>query len=116
MLRDKLKGLRLGIRTTSDDEFYKTGDTCRYSYEWNYEYDCSTYDTENSIKLNGTCAVEVIFEDLDEMSDEEIINQLTNISCDYIGEQTILIGGYRAEYGSDENEIIIEDAEVLMIL
>ena len=50
------------------------------------------------------------------IEDEEIINQLTNISCNYIGEQTILIGGYRAEYGSDENEIIIEDAEVLMIL
>lgn len=116
MLRDKLMGLRLGIRTTTDDENYSVDDTCRYSYEWDYENDCSTYYTENPIKLNGTCAVEVILENLEEMSDEEIMEQLRKVSCNYVGEQVILIGGHYAEYGSDESEIIIEGAEVLAVI
>jgi len=116
MLRDKLMGLRLGVRITADDEQYTVGDTCRDSYEWDFENDCSTYNAENPIELDGACAVEIIFEDLEEMTDKEIMDQIKKVACNYVGEQTVLIGGYYATYGNDENEIIIEDAEVLAVM
>ena len=115
-IKNKLKGYSfLGIRTLTDDENYKVGDTCRNSYDWDYENDTSSFNTD-PIELPGTCSVLVLFDDLDEMTDEEIISKLNKISCNYVGEQAILIGGNAAEYGADENEIIIEDAEVIMIL
>ena len=46
----------IGIRHLSDDENYQIGDYCRNSYDWNYEYDCSTYETDEPQELPGTCA------------------------------------------------------------
>ena len=115
-LSEMLKGLKLGIRISADDENYSVNDTCRYSYDWDFDTDCSTYGTDNPIKVNGTCAVSVEIEDLEDKTDKEIMNELSKISHNYCGEQTILIGGYESEYGNDENEVIILDATVLMVL
>ncbi|HBY20961.1 MAG TPA: hypothetical protein DEG71_08125 [Clostridiales bacterium] len=102
-----------GIRVNADDESYNIGDTCRYSYEWDYENDCSTYNTDTPIKLPGTCSLHlVIYEDT---TNTELINKINEIKNKYAGEQIVIIGGYDYEYGSDDNEIIIEDAEVLLI-
>lgn len=103
----------IGLRICADDEHYEIGDTCRRSYEWDYENDCSTYNTDNPIKLSGTCAVIIKTED---MTDAQIIANAKEMARNYAGEQTIIIGGYDYEYGSDENEIIINQAEVLAVI
>ena len=36
----------VAIRHCCPDEEYKIGDICRNSFEWNEEYECSSYDTE----------------------------------------------------------------------
>jgi len=115
MLKEKLAGYNyIGVRTTADDENYSVGDICRKSYEWDYEYDCSTYNTENPIKLTGTCAAQLI---IDEDTTEEYINEKINeFSNRYVGEQVIIIGGYEAEYGADEDEIIINEAVVIEVI
>lgn len=106
----------IGVRGLTDDEKYIDGDSCRSSFDWDYENDCSSYNTENPVELNGTCAVDTMI-DVDWDSDEEIIEKLNNIvnNFNYCGTK-IIIGGYESEYGADENEIIISDAVVLQTL
>lgn len=107
---------RIGIRGLANDEQYNVGDTCRKSYDWNHEMDCSSFDTENKIELNGTCAVDSMI-DVDWDDDNEIVEKLNKVICNfgYAG-NVVIIGGNSAEYGQDENEIIIEDAIVLQVL
>ena len=115
-MKELLKGFdRLGIRTTAYDENYSVGDTCRRSYDWDYNLDCSSFNTENPIKLNGTCAIELIIDE--DMTEEEIQKLINETVCEYVGEQVIIIGGnYTDDYCNDENEVIIDDATVLVIL
>lgn len=49
----------IGIRHLADDEHYNVGDYCRNSYDWDYELDRSTYDTEEPQELPGTCAYNI---------------------------------------------------------
>ena len=53
----------IGFRKPTDDESYNIGDQCRNSYDWDYEYDLSSYNTENPIELDGTCATGTYIED-----------------------------------------------------
>lgn len=41
----------IGIRHLADDEHYNVGDYCRNSYDWDYEHDCSTYETDEPQEL-----------------------------------------------------------------
>ena len=103
----------IGIRGLASDEKYDIGETCRKSYDWDYENDCSSYDTEKPVELDGTCAAHIVV-DMDWDTDEEIIESIENVinNFNYTGEM-VLIGGESFEYGADENEVIIYDAVVI---
>ena len=106
----------VAIRHCAEDEDYEVGDICRNSYDWNYELDCSTYDTEEPIELDGACGYHVRgFENLDADEIEEateIFEKAMKEAETYYG-KVVIIAGYRYTYGNDENEVIIEDAEVI---
>lgn len=103
------------VRALQDDEVCEIGTICRESYDWDYENDCSTYETTGET-LDGTCGYHLVNVDADS-TESEIIEvakaQLKN--CNYYG-QKVIIGGKRYEFGEDFNEVIIEDAEILEIL
>lgn len=106
----------IGIRHLAEDEEYEIGDICRNSYDWDYENDCSSYNT-NEVELNGTCAVDTRI-DLDWDDEEEVESKLreaVEVSDQYIGSIAI-IGGNRMEYGADDGEIIIENATVIALI
>ena len=106
----------VAIRHCAEDEDYAVSDICRNSYDWNYELDCSTYDTEEPIELDGACGYHVRgFENLDAEEIEEateIFEKAMKEAETYYG-KVVIIAGYRYTYGNDENEVIIEDAEVI---
>ena len=100
----------LGIRWLAEDENYDVGDICRNSYDWDYDMDVSTYETDGR-ELDGTCAIKLRFDDYEpETIKEELERVLKNYS--YWG-KPVLIGGDRMTYGMDDDEIIIEMAEVI---
>lgn len=111
-----------GIRVCNADENYKVGDEARESYDWDYEIDCSTYETTKET-LGGTCATSIL---IDNYSDDEEIKEALNDAIErakmYGGfneyTQTVLLGCHRNcnyTHGNDEKEIIIEQADVLYI-
>lgn len=106
----------VAIRHLADDEEYCIGDTCRNSYDWNFEEDHSAYEDEEPIELDGTCGLWISgFENLDDEDIEEaemLFNQAMKASSAYFG-KTVIIAGDSYSYGSDENEVIIRDAVVI---
>ena len=105
----------VAIRHLSDDEEYRVGDTCRNSYDWNYDEDHSTYEDEEPVELDGTCG---LFENLDEDEVEEaesLLNRAVEAASIYTGKIAI-IAGDSYSYGADDSEVIIKDAEVICIL
>lgn len=104
----------IGIRHLADDENYEIGDYCRPSYDWDFEKDCSTYETEEPQELPGTCAyntrIQVGWDEPEEII-EKLEKALRASAC-YMG-QIVIISGNSAEYGNDDGEIIIKDAFVL---
>ena len=108
----------LALRHCCKDEHYEIGDFCRNSYEWDYELDCSSYYTENQVELDGTCGYALF--DLLDIDDAELAKKiLENGICNsdtYDGEEIVLIAGDSYAYGNDENEVIIEYAEVIEIV
>lgn len=106
----------VAIRHCAEDEDYTVGDICRNSYDWNYELDCSTYDTDEPVELEGVCGYHVRgFENLDTDEIEEaaeLLNKALKGAELYCGEM-VVIAGHSYTYGNDENEVIIEDAEVI---
>jgi hypothetical protein len=95
----------IGYRFCTPDENYQVGDIARYSYDWDFENDRSSFDTENPIELPGTCCIQV----------SDINAEIPNCNYDKRG-QIILIGGNEMEYGNDDEEIIIKNAVVLKIV
>jgi len=106
----------IGIRGCTDDENYSIGDTCRNSYDWDYENDISSFETENPIELGGTCAVNTGI-DIDWDEDYEIEEKINAIveNFNYYG-KIVIIGSMNVTYGADDNEIIMENAKVIKIL
>lgn len=107
----------VGIRHLTYDETYQVGDMCRNSFEWNYERDCSSYETTEPVELNGTCAYCIPgFDDfdLDEIEEAtEVFNTaLRESEENYVGGM-VVVAGTSYTYGDDENEVIIWDAEVI---
>lgn len=107
----------VAIRHCAPDEHYKIGDMCRNSFDWNYEFDISTYDTDEPVELDGTCGHAIFgFTDLDDEEIEEateLFNKAMNEAV-YVGD-IVIIAGNRYTYGYDEDEVIIEDAEVIAV-
>ena len=123
MKKAKAEGYNaFGIRVIENEAgALNVGDACPDSYNWDYELDCSTRETTGE-KLDGACAVEIdttmlmLDGDDDEDVAAEIEKAIRNAAC-YFGEQVLLIGGkFGSERGDDENEIIIELADVLAIV
>lgn len=104
----------IGIRHLEDDEDYNIGDYCRNSYDWDFEHDCSTYETSEPRELPGTCAINTHIQALWDTPDEIIdkLEKSLKMSNCYYGE-AVIIAGNSAEYGNDEGEIIILDAVVI---
>lgn len=108
------------IRRCKKDENYEVGDICRNSFDWNYEKDESTFEDDEPVELPGTCGM--IIENLENLDEEEvekaekILEKALKDSKTYDnGYQAVIIAGDRYEYGNDENEVIIENAEVIGI-
>lgn len=107
----------VGIRHLSNDESYKVGDFCRNSYDWDYENDRSSYDSEDPIELPGACAYNTGINsgwDEDDEIEEKILKAISESSC-YYGKIAVIAGDY-ACYGNDQEEIIIRDAEVIYLV
>lgn len=101
------------VRALADDEQYQVGDICRNSYDWDYENDVSSFLTDNPVELDGACGKHIVDIDRDS-TDDEIIQALNDTleKFNYYGEKVIIAGCYY-DYGSDESEVIITDAEVI---
>lgn len=108
----------VAIRRCCKDENYNIGDICRSSYEWDYEYDVSSYDTEIPNELDGTCGLNITsIIDCEDLTDvRNIIDNGIEKSSTYDGNNVIIIAGYDYSYGNDEEEVIIENAEVIAVL
>lgn len=107
----------IGVRTLTPDEKYAVGDTCRDSYDWDSEWDRSTYETDNPISLGGTCSIGINWDrdwdDQDEL--ETALNDALKMSDAYEGNRKVIIGGKSQSGGNDPGESIISDAEVLAV-
>lgn len=107
---------------------YNVGDICNNShqlfqdpawdeygeliYKMNDDPESPYYGFYDAGELDGTCAVKFSEED-----DESIKNALDTIrSYTYSGSHIYIIGGYDREYGNDEDEVIIREAEIVGII
>ena len=111
-----------GIRTIENAAgVLNVGDSVPDSYDWDYENDISARETTGE-NLPGACAIRV-FSDylwLDGTDDDEAESAICDAvkkSSVYYGEQVLLIAGKgRYEYGNDQDEIIIADADVIGVV
>ena len=88
----------VAIRHLCEDEDYCVGDICRNSFQYDLEYDNSSYYT-NPVELNGTCGYAIF--DICDLEEDEVEGK------------PVIIAGYRYEYGWDEEEVVIPYAEVI---
>ena len=106
----------VAIRHLNKDENYSVGDICRDSFDWDYENDRSSYNTENPVELNGTCGYSISdicnLDKADVKKAEELLIDGLKNSDIYDG-KCVIIAGNRYEYGNDEEEVIIAYAEVI---
>lgn len=92
------------------------GDDVPFSWDWDYENDCSSDDM-----LNGASCVDLPvtnkFWDFDNMDEEEIsemndiIKKALEMSDCYAGE-LMIVGGRHRGYGHDDNEILIDGIRI----
>lgn len=99
------------------------GADVRDSYDWDFESDCSTYDTTGET-LGGACCVgfrdDYLGTEMDEEDNEECLKELKRIiakSACYGDHNVVLIGGKDySESGWDDGEQIIPNAKILAII
>lgn len=112
---DLSKYRAIGIRALAPDEQYTVGDELRESYDWDFENDISTYNTDDPRGLGGTSAYDT---QIDTQWDEkdEIIEKLNSAVKDsrarYEGE-SVLVGGDLLEHGNDDREVVISNPTVI---
>ena len=102
----------IGIRADSRD--YKIGEVMNNSHQLFQDADCGGELVEegpyagfyDAGELDGTCALKV--------SEDNIEDAITKAEA--YGKKFYLIGGDAMEYGYDDGEIIIKEAEVIAIL
>ncbi|MGG4034187.1 hypothetical protein ABEV74_10890 [Paenibacillus cisolokensis] len=111
-----------GVRNLCDDENYEVGDECRQSYEWDLEYDCSTYYTTGEV-AGGTCATNIesnYFKTDDWVSElAERLRAVVEMNAkEYGGKRQAIIVGKQVETDGyfDPEEVRIVDAVVLAII
>lgn len=113
----------VAVRGLCHDENYAVGDWCRNSYDWNNEFEQSSYDVDGEqIELPGTCGVAVW--DFTELNSDEV-DEAKNLlrkaieSAKYYGDdgRLAIIAGYNDyTYGEDEDEVIIRNAQVIALV
>ena len=112
---DLSKYRAIGIRALAPDEQYNVGDELRESYDWDFEKDVSTYNTDDPRGLGGTSAYDT---QIDTQWDEkdEIVEKLNSAVKDsrtrYEGE-SVLVGGDLLEHGNDDREVVISNPTVI---
>lgn len=110
-----------GLR--ADDMEYQTGDICNDSHQLFQDPDFDEdgeliypaiedpespyYGFYDAGELDGTCAVK-----FDPDNENSILAALENVKM-YSGKKLYIIAGDSMEYGNDEGEIIIREAEVI---
>ena len=111
-----------GIRIIENEAgVLSVGDNVPDSYDWDIEADVSTRETTGET-LPGACAIEINANDLwldgsDDDEAEKAISEAVKKSKVYYGEQILMIAGKgRYEYGNDQDEIIISNADVIGIV
>lgn len=96
----------------------RCGEVLEPSYQWGIENDVSCYETTGE-QLAGTSAVNIIELILDDTYYEidEAVRQIFEIvtTANYDGYPCIIRGAF-SEYGQDDDEVLIEGAEVVMSL
>ena len=94
------------------------GEGLEASYQWDIENDVSCYETTGE-QLAGTSAINIIELILDDTYYEvdEAARRIFEIitTANYDGYPCIIRGAF-SEYGQDDDEVLIEDAEVVMSL
>lgn len=99
-----------GIRALCYDEDYQAGDIARDSYDWDFVNDISTYGTDTPISLGGSCAIGI-----DDPEELQSIQRSLDWSDRYCGVCKALLHSAKIEYGNDEGEVIMTDAEVVAV-
>lgn len=95
----------------------RCGEVLEPSYQWDIEYDISCYETTGE-QLYGTSAVDITELIIDpSYGVDEAARQIFDIvtAQRYDGYPCIIRGAF-SEYGQDDGEVLIEDAEVIMSL
>lgn len=114
----------IAFRSLTEDDKKEVGATLPPSYDHDFELDISTFETTKET-LNGTSGTRIDFDfEVRYEKEEERITELIEALkesmkehknyIDYFGR--VIIGGDNIEYGDDFGEIIIEDAEVLVVI
>lgn len=113
----------IAIRGLRYDENYAVGDWCRNSYDWNHELDQSSYDVDGEpIELPGTCGVDIwnfMYLNSNEVDEAKNLLREAIERAKYYGDDgrlAIIVGYNDYEYGEDENEIIIRNAQVIALV
>lgn len=102
----------IGIR--ADNRDYNIGDIMDNSHQLFQDSNCGGKLVEegpyagmyDAGELNGTCALKITEDNIDEMMER----------VKAYGKKYYLIGGDTMEYGYDDDEIIIRNAEVIAVL
>ena len=93
------------------------GEGLEASYQWDIENDVSCYETTGE-QLAGTSAIDITYYIIERYYEvSEAARQIFEIvtTANYDGYPCIIRGVF-AGYGQDDNEVLIEDAEVVMRL
>lgn len=114
MINEILKAMKesnyryFGIR--GDNTEFEIGTELESSCDWDYENDCQSEE-----KLAGTCAtkIEGLWFDGEEDDIETITKAFAYHGKTYQYTHTTIIAGDDMEYGADENETLIKNAEVI---
>ena len=113
----------VAIRGLRYDENYAVGDWCRNSYDWNHELDQSSYDVDGEpIELPGTCGVDIwnfMYLNSNEVDEAKNLLREAIERAKYYGDDgrlAIIVGYNDYEYGEDENEVIIRNAQVIALV
>lgn len=109
----------VGVRGIYEDEQYEVGDSCRESYEWDFEADCSTYFTTGE-RAGGTCATHIdtqTFDSDDEAAElAERIREMIELNEEYGADRQVIIAGYdgvNIDAALDHGEVRIYNAFVI---
>lgn len=95
----------------------RCGEVLEASYQWDLENDISCYETTGE-QLHGTSAVDItdLIIDASYMIDEAARQIFDVVTAQRYDGYPCVVRGAFSEYGQDDNEVLIEDAEVVMSL